>query len=259
MIRLTIDGRRVESRNGEYLLGLARKAGIEIPTLCHHEAVEPAGACRLCMVEITRPQWNGWSKLVTACLYPAEDGLIVRTGTERVLRTRREVLELLLARSPRAEAVRRLAAQHGIVEPKYTVDEEGDNCILCDICTRVCATHVTGAISRVNRGVAKKVATPFDEASDVCVGCMACARSCPTDAIGVLQQEFKRTIWDKEFDLVPCTACGAPTVTKEQARWMAQKKGVAEQDFYVCDACKVAKAGQACRKVMWGSEGLDGR
>lgn len=251
MMRLTIDGRRVEARNGEYLLAVARREGIEIPTLCHHEAVEPAGACRLCMVEVTRPQWNGWSKLVTACLYPAEDGLIVKTGTERVMKTRREVLELLLARSPRAEAVRRLAARYGITEPKYSVDEDGDNCILCDICTRVCGTLVTGAISRVNRGVAKKVATPFDEASDVCIGCLSCARSCPTDAIVFSEGGLKRTIWGKTFELVPCTLCGAPTVTAEQARWMAAKKGVAEEDFYVCDACKVAKTGLACRKVMW--------
>ncbi|MBM4355963.1 MAG: 2Fe-2S iron-sulfur cluster binding domain-containing protein [Deltaproteobacteria bacterium] len=251
MIRLTIDGKRVEARNGEFLLALARREGIEIPTLCHHEAVEPAGACRLCMVEVTKAQWNGFSKLVTACLYPAEEGLVVRTDTERVMKTRREVLELLLARSPRAEAVRRLARQHGITVPKYNVDEEGDNCILCDICTRVCSTLVTGAIARVNRGVAKKVATPFDEASDVCVGCLSCARSCPTEAIAFLDDGLKRTIWGKTFDVVACSVCGAPTVTKEHPLWMAQRKGVVEEDFHVCDACKVGKTGQACRKVMW--------
>ncbi len=203
------------------------------------------------MMEITRPEWEGWSKLVTSCLFPVEDGLIVKTDSERVRRTRKEVLELLLARSPNADAVRELAREYGIEEPRYKVEEDGDNCTLCDICTRVCQTLVTGAISRVNRGVEKVVTTPFGEESDLCVGCLACARSCPTDAIPCEDKGLERTIWGKTFQVVPCVDCGAPTVTREQAAWIEKSKGIAAEEQFVCDRCKAARTAASVRKLAW--------
>jgi len=240
--RISIDGRRVEATVGEYLLAVAKREGVHIPTLCHHEAVEPTGACRLCLVEVTRPQWKGWSKLVTACLYPVEEGLSVRTNSERVRKTRKEVLELLLARSPGSKELWALGREYGIVEPRYKVEELGDNCTLCDVCTRICQDLVTGAISRVNRGVRKVVSTPFAEVSDACIGCLACARSCPTRAIPFSETGGTRTIWGKTFELVPCSSCGDPTVTREQAAWLAGRQGVEEADLCICDRCKVVKS-----------------
>ena len=77
MVHLTINGRIVQAEEGEMLLAVIRREGIKIPAECHHEAVEPFGACRLCTVEITRKEWDGWSNYVTSCLYPVADGLIV--------------------------------------------------------------------------------------------------------------------------------------------------------------------------------------
>jgi len=251
MIEITIDGIRARAKEGEFLLAVARREGIFIPTLCHHDAVEPSGACRLCMVEITRPEWEGWSELVTACLYPVEDGLIVSTDSERVCLCRREVLELLLARSPGAGIVRELAWEYGVVSPKYDQEEESGNCILCDICTRICQTLVTGAISRVNRGVEKKVETPFAEASADCIGCLACAGNCPTDAIEFSDDGACRTIWGKTFEVVPCTVCGAPTMTREQIEWLAARDGVLEEDLAICPGCKAEKTVQAYARIVW--------
>jgi bidirectional [NiFe] hydrogenase diaphorase subunit len=250
MTDILIDGKKVKARKGEFLLAVARREGIDIPTLCHHEAVEPSGACRLCMVEITKDGWDGWSKLVTSCLFPVEEGLKVSTNSDRVRRCRREILELLLARSPGAEVVRELAAAYGIESPRYKVDEEGDNCILCGICTRVCQNLVTGAISRVNRGVEKRVETPFAEDSEVCIGCLACARSCPTGAIAFEEKEGTVTIWGQTFELLPCPACGEPSVTARQAAWMVAK-GIPEEDSTLCVKCKGEKTAGAYRKIMW--------
>jgi bidirectional [NiFe] hydrogenase diaphorase subunit len=251
MSELTINGKKVSARKGEYVLAVARREGFAIPTLCQLDSVEPAGACRLCLVEVTRPEWDGWSKLVTSCLFPVEDGLVVATDSPRVRKTRKEILELLLARSPNAEPVRQLAREYGIMEGRYPAQPDGDNCILCDICTRVCQTLVTGAIARVERGSDKHVATPFDEPSTTCIGCLACAKSCPTDAIAYTAGEGKRTIWGKEFAVLACTSCGAETVTAEQAAWLEATKGIARDDQVLCDRCKAARTAAAYQKLAW--------
>lgn len=251
MSKITINGKTVSARKGEFVLAVARREGVHIPTLCQLDSVEPAGACRLCMVEVTRPEWDGWSKLVTSCLFPVEDGIVVSTDTPRVRQTRKEILELLLARSPNAEPVRELAAEYGIVEGRYPVQADSDNCILCDVCTRVCQTLVTGAIARIERGVEKRVAAPFDEASPDCIGCLACAKTCPTDAIAYTEGEGKRSIWGKEFEVLACTGCGAETVTAEQAAWIEETKGIAREDQVLCDRCKAAKTAAAYQKLAW--------
>ena len=251
MIELTIDGKRVQARKGETLLTIARREGVEIPTLCHHEAVEPSGACRMCMVEITRPDWDGWSKLVTACNFPAEENLIVRTRTDKVMKTRKEILELLIARTPGSQLIAEMAREYGLDYPTLTVGELSEKCILCDICTRVCQNLVTGAISRINRGVEKEVNTPFAEVSDVCIGCLACAKSCPTDAIEFTQVGLKRTIWGRTFDLVPCTQCGAPTLPREQAEWLSERTGMKVEEYFVCVNCKAARTAQTYENIAW--------
>ena len=97
MVNLTIDGMDFQAKEGSTLLEVARENGIEIPTLCYNEALGPEGRCRLCMVEIKR---GSRTRLVTSCLYPVEEGLQVQTQTEKVLLTRKMVVELLLARCP---------------------------------------------------------------------------------------------------------------------------------------------------------------
>jgi bidirectional [NiFe] hydrogenase diaphorase subunit len=251
MSEITLNGRKVKVRKGEYLLAIARREGVDIPALCQLDSVEPSGACRLCMVEVTKAEWDGWSKLVTSCLFPAEEGLIVSTDSPQVRKTRKGVLELLMARSPNAKPVQELARQYGIEQCPYPVDYEGDNCILCDICTRVCQDLVTGAIARIDRGVEKRVATAFDEESADCIGCLACAKSCPTDAIAYEDKGASRTIWGKTFEVAACGGCGAPTVTAEQVAWIEKSKGVSQEDQLMCDRCKAAKTAAAYQKLAW--------
>lgn len=237
-VALTIDGKAVRAREGAYLLEAARQAGIEIPTLCHHEALEPWGGCRLCVVDITREGWDGWCKMVVSCMYPVEEGLIVLTGTERVRHTRKVVLDLLLARCPDTPLVQELAREHGIERTSYRPNPEPTDCILCALCTRVCDHIGVSAISTVNRGIGKEVAPPFGEAPPDCIGCLSCAEVCPTGYIKYETSDSGRVIWDKAFEMVRCPSCGRAHITREQAAHFAGQDGVPASYFDVCDACK---------------------
>ena len=113
-INLTIDGQTVEVEQGQTVLDAAKALGLEIPTLCHHPAVPPAGACRVCVVEVTG---GGRPGLVPACAYPAQDGLEIASDSDAVAESRRMTIELLLARCPGADVIKQLAARFGVEPP----------------------------------------------------------------------------------------------------------------------------------------------
>lgn len=238
MPTLTIDGKTVQAREGGYVLEAARRAGIQIPTLCDHPALEPWGGCRLCLVDVTRDEWKGWAKLVAACLYPVEEGLIVHTASDRVIATRKVVLDLLLARCPETPLIQKLAAEYGIKSTSYVRNPDPTDCILCGQCTRICDTLGISAISAANRGSGREISPPFHEAPPDCIGCLACAEICPTKYILYATSDTQRTIWKKEFQMVRCPRCGRAHITREQAAFYAGKNGVPREYFETCDACK---------------------
>ncbi|RZN67156.1 MAG: 2Fe-2S iron-sulfur cluster binding domain-containing protein [Candidatus Methanolliviera hydrocarbonicum] len=191
-INFEIDGREVEAEEGTTLLEVARSIGIDIPTLCYHPALEPLGACRLCSVEIVK---RGRKRVVTACNYPVEDGLLVRTDSPDIIEIRTMLLELLLARCPEEERIQNLAREYGVVRPRFKLEDE--SCILCGLCTRVCEELVgVSAINVINRGVEREVDTPYKELSDDCIGCGLCALLCPTDAIKRMKNIYPTTAED---------------------------------------------------------------
>ncbi|MGD9375262.1 MAG: 2Fe-2S iron-sulfur cluster-binding protein [Anaerolineae bacterium] len=182
LIKITIDGRDTLVPPDTTVLQAATDLGIEIPTLCHHPALEPYGACRLCTVEVTR---NGRSRLVTSCNYPIREEIEVQTASEKVVRGRKKIVELLWARCPDAEVFQTLAAAYGIQEPRFE-PREGELCYLCGLCVRICDEMVGAkAISFVGRGVDREVGTPFFKVSEACIACGACEFVCPTGAIKV--------------------------------------------------------------------------
>jgi len=202
-IRVTIDGHEVLVQRGTTILQAATELSIDIPTLCHHPALEPYGACRLCTVEIVR---DGWSQLVTSCNYPIRGEIEVLTASDKVVSGRRMIVELLWARCPEARIFQELAARYGIEKPRFE-SRPGELCYLCGLCVRVCDELVGAkAISLAGRGVDREVTTPFYEVSEACIACGACEFICPTGAIkvtDVTDKEPRPLLLDFDVGLTP--------------------------------------------------------
>ena len=198
VVNLVIDGRQVKAEKGQTILEAAKAAGIGIPTLCDHPTVEAYGACRICLVEITV---RGRKRLVTSCNYEVADGMEVSTDGERVRKSRKLTVELLLARCPEVEPLQRLAKVYGVGEPRFP--REKDDCILCGLCVRVCRERMgVGAADFVGRGTDMRVDTPYERKSEVCITCGACAFVCPTGSKrldGVFPQKLVPRL--SEFDM----------------------------------------------------------
>ena len=191
-MRFWIDDQQLEAQTSSTILEAALSAGIKIPTLCHHPALESYGSCRLCTVEIEK---NGKKRFVTACNYPIEDGLVVRTATPAVLDIRRMIAELLLSRCPKEKQIQDLAREYGVIEPRFKLEEE--KCILCGLCCRVCGEMVgVFAINFQNRGTERSVGAPYGELSEDCIACGACSLVCPTSAISAQRNIFPLTAED---------------------------------------------------------------
>ncbi len=181
MVKFRINDIEVEAEPGWTVLETAREYGVEIPTLCFHEAVAASGACRLCMVELKD---GDWSKLVASCVYPAQDGLNVFTETERVQNVRRWIFEMLLSECPASEELREMAAKYGVESTRFNIKNPEQDCVMCGLCTRVCAEVVgVHAISTQGRGVHKTIGPPFMEPNEACVACGSCVSVCPTGAM----------------------------------------------------------------------------
>jgi len=238
MIQIQINGKTVKARAGEMLLNIIRREGIDIPALCDHPALEPSGACRLCMVEITKPQWEGWSRQVTACLYPAETDLVVSTHSAPVMEVRRHILDLLLARCPDSDVIQKMAEEHGLRKTSFAIVPDGDNCIMCYACTRACEVMGKSAISAVMRGHEKVIAPPFGKEPPDCIGCLSCAHICPTGVIPWKDENGRRTIWGKTFDLICCQRCGKSIITREFADYLGESRKIPAAYFDICDDCK---------------------
>jgi len=237
MVNFIIDGKKISAEKGTMVLEAARANGIDIPSLCAHEAVSRSGACRLCVVEAKKGKR---SKIVTSCLYPVEEGIIIETKNERVLNVRRLVIQLLLARCPESEVIRDLAKELGIEpEPRFVPDKDKGKCILCRSCVRVCEEIVgVSAIGFSGRGANKVVGTPFQENSAVCIGCGACAFVCPTGHIQMTTTEDTRKIWDRTFKMKKCDVCGRYFAPEDQLQYISKKTGVPLKELAVCTDCR---------------------
>ena len=182
MINFTINDKELQVEEGKTILEVALEQNIKIPTLCYHKELTPYGACRLCMVEVVA---GGRPGLRAACIYKVTEGLKVKTDTERVKKARKVIFELLLARCPDAEKIKKLAAEYGVTETRIKLKKK-ENCILCGLCVRVCAEiSQREAQSFSGRGARRSVETPFNKMSEKCIGCGACVYLCPTEILRI--------------------------------------------------------------------------
>ena len=202
---LTMDGHLVSAGEDQTLLDVAEELKIKIPRLCHLEGLSEIGACRLCVVDV-----GGWKKLAPACLTRAEEGMVVRTDTERLRSYRRMIVELLFAERNHVCSIcvvnghcdlQQLAYDVGVDHVRYPYQSpalaidathrrfalDNNRCVLCTRCVRVC-DEVEGAHTWDVKGrgqhmqVITDLARPWG-ASQTCTGCGKCVQVCPTGAL----------------------------------------------------------------------------
>jgi bidirectional [NiFe] hydrogenase diaphorase subunit len=175
-ILLSIDGKEVKAKEGMTVLQAAQSAGIKIPTLCHHEKLEPFGGCRICVVEAQGPSS---SRLIASCIYPVEDKLVVRTRSEKVNRVRKLLLELMLAHAPHAPELSAMAKEYGADKDRF--EKDASFCIHCGLCVRYCAeVKKLSIVGFVDRGTKKEISFIPELASKECEACKECFPLCPT-------------------------------------------------------------------------------
>ncbi|CAB1076092.1 NADH-ubiquinone oxidoreductase chain G (EC [Olavius algarvensis Delta 1 endosymbiont] len=178
-IRLNIDGKDVQAMEGMTILEAAQSVGISIPTLCHHEKLEPFGGCRICMVEI---EAGGWSKHVVSCVYTVEEDLVVKTRSAKIDKIRKVILELQLAHAPDSPQMLELAQVYGADPNRF--EQEASFCIHCGLCVRYCAeVKQKHAVGFVDRGMRKEISFIPEIAAQECWNCKECFPLCPTEAL----------------------------------------------------------------------------
>jgi predicted molibdopterin-dependent oxidoreductase YjgC len=218
MARFTVNGKVAEAREGTSVLEAARGAGIDVPTFCHHDALGPFGACRLCVVEVEGAALA--RTVLPACTLPVSEGLVVETDTGPLQLFRKTIVQLLVSSLPPTEALERVAHRFGVTVPPFTNDRP-DACALCGLCVRVCRDRI-GAAALAFRGdgtrrwsVAERVVLD----PQACVGCGTCAVLCPVSAIAVEDRGAERCVSlygviVSRLERVRCSACGVPHATR---------------------------------------------
>lgn len=229
MINLQIDGKKVTVKEGTTILQAAKSIGIKIPHLCYREDLPIIGGCRMCVVEVENAR-----SLIASCAYPVSEGMVVKTNTERVIKSRKMVLELLLSDHPydcmTCEKsgdckLEKYAYEYGVRKTRfvgekhtYNIDDSNpfierdyNKCILCGRCVAVCQNvQISEAIDYINRGFKSKIGTPFDRGlqDSTCVFCGQCVGVCPTGALIEKIRKGKARTWEMKKIDTTCAYCG---------------------------------------------------
>ena len=186
-ITLEIDDQTVTIDKGMTILDAAKTAGINIPTLCHHEKLEPFGGCRLCIVEV---ESRDTIRIVVSCVYQAAEGLKVKTRSKKIDKIRKMILELLLAHAPYSSILDELAREYGADKNRF--EKEASFCIHCGLCVRYCSeVKKKNAIGFTGRGTGKEISFIPEIAEKECWDCKECFPLCPTSFIQASYQLVK--------------------------------------------------------------------
>ena len=174
-VTLTIDGAKLRAIQGTSVLDVALEYGICIPHLCHMPGLNAIGACRICIVEVVR---HGRSKVTASCTLEAEEGMIILAHSEKIMKARRNIAEMLVAEAPNSRAIQDVAVRCGVKNVRYPF--ENRDCVLCGKCVRACSElWRSKSLGFVGRGSERHVSLPFDKRPTYCKRCNACIDLCP--------------------------------------------------------------------------------
>ncbi|MFP4630127.1 MAG: 2Fe-2S iron-sulfur cluster-binding protein [Desulfohalobiaceae bacterium] len=209
MPSISINGQQIQAQEGQSVLQAARAHGINIPALCYHPALSPAGTCRICAVQITGE--NNIPTVKLACVQHVHEGLEVRTDTDLVHRARTKAFQRLVEMAPESKVIRRMAEECAVELPPAP-----DECIRCRLCVRACKEIVGAGALKMEKRQGVSYVVPNPEAA--CIGCATCVNICPTGAIRMQDQDNVRTIYIRDEiigqnPLQICEACGKPFAT----------------------------------------------
>jgi len=174
-VTLTINGAIIKAPKGSLVLDVALDYGICIPHLCHVRTLLPTGVCRLCIVELIK---GGRSKVTTSCTLEAEEGMVVQSHSEKILKARRNIAEMLVAEAPNSRAIQDVATRCGVKDVRYPFRRK--NCVLCGRCVKACTElWRSRSLGFVGRGPQRHVALPFNKRPEYCKLCYSCIDLCP--------------------------------------------------------------------------------
>ena len=235
MVKITIDGKSVQAKEGSSVLQNIRNLRIELPTLCYHPELASFGACRLCTVEVKA---NGKWKLAASCEAPVEEGMDVKTASEKAVESRKLAAQLLYYKYPTTQAVSDIARKLGVATAEAAI--EGNDCILCGLCTRTCKEIVgVCALNFQDRGLGRAVDEPKIEfIANNCIGCGSCAFVCPTGFVKMETTDDRRMIWNKVFKMAACNVCGRYFAPVEQLEYISRTTGVPVSQLATCVSCR---------------------
>lgn len=251
-VTITINKNQYQAIEGEILLPVLVREKIDIPHLCYEEALDPYGACRLCMVEVVT---CGKTEMTTACTIRVHNGLEILTDTPDIIRHRRFLFELYLAEAPKSGTIREMAEKYGVSKTRFLKkivhdDPLGGKCILCGLCVRIC-NEIMGAhaIQFINRGPYTVVNTPFFEENPVCMGCGACAGVCLTHAIvieDVNDERIMRSWSGTRIKRIRCASCGTFFGPEPVVHYATSRldPGLVPELENLCPACRGKKIAQ---------------
>jgi len=175
-VTITVDGAKIRVPEGTSVLDAALDYGICIPHLCHMRGILPNGVCRLCIVELIAD--DGSSRITASCTLDVQEGMVVRAHSDRIMRLRRNIAEMLVAEAPNSRAIQDIAVRCGVTKVRYTFRNK--DCVLCGKCVRVCSEiWRSKSLGFVGRGQKRHVALPFDRRPDFCKRCWYCLEVCP--------------------------------------------------------------------------------
>ena len=245
MIHLTIDGEPIEVKEGTTILEAARLLNVHIPTLCHHEDQAVKAVCRICVVEV-----EGQRLLPAACSTPVTEGMVVKTASPKVIKARKNIMELILARHPQDCLVcskngscelQKVAKDLNMNRPnRYELQvrdarfddsspslvRDMSKCILCNRCVEACSQKQgVMVMAKENRGFDTVVVPPYGKllADTSCVNCGQCIQVCPVGALSV--HDDTERIYDQIAAGKYMTVQIAPSVRITLAESLGYKPG----------------------------------